>query len=196
MKNLAFDLIGTSPFLYHKFNIENISNKSRPKSGSAGDNPEEWKTSVWCEGKKLYIPGNYLFSSIQAGGKYVKAGRGNISNRLAGCMRVVTEKFYLNVELPEDIEELSTENFTRDSSRRCYLDIRSVKNPMTKGRNVRYRVALSPGWGTSVEVEWDDTIISKDDMKRAIECAGKFSGVGDGRGIGLGRFDVANIKIT
>ena len=32
---------GTKPFLYHKFNIEEISSLSKVKEGSAGNNPAE-----------------------------------------------------------------------------------------------------------------------------------------------------------
>ena len=85
---------------------------------------------------------------------------------------------------------------SKDSSRAVYLDIRGVKNPATKGKNVRYRLALSPGWETDVECEFDDTVISKEEFKRALEASGKFAGIGDARLIGHGRFEVYDIKFS
>lgn len=194
MKTVTFKIKGITPFLYHKFNIEQLSNKSKTKSGSAGNDPEEWKTTVWNEGKRLFIPGFYFFSCICAGAQYVKAGRGSIAKKLAGCLLIKTDKAFLNRELETPIEETETENITKDSSRAIYLDVRGVKNPATKGKNVRYRLALSPGWETDVECEFDDTVISKDDFRRALEASGKFSGIGDARLIGHGRFEVYDIK--
>ena len=193
MKRARIKIKGKTALLFHKFSIDVLTNKSKQKSGSTGNDPEEWKTTIFNDGKKLYMPGAYFFSTFLAGASYVKLGRGTIAKKLAGCMTVVTEKSYLNRELPDDPENIETENMPLDSSQPVYLDVRGVKNPATKGRNVRYRVALSPGWECSVEIEFDDTVISKDDIKRCVENAGKFSGIADGRTIGHGRFEVTEI---
>lgn len=176
--------------MFHKFSVDVLS-KSKPKSGSTGNDPEEWKTTIWNEGKKLYLPGFYFFSSLKEGGKYIKVGRGTISNKLISCMRVKTEKCYLNRELPDELDKIDM--ISTDPGQPIYLDVRGVKNPATKGRNVRYRLALKSGWECGVEIEFDDTVISKDDMKRCIEAAGKFSGLGDGRNIGYGRFEILDL---
>ena len=193
MKNVKFSIRGITPLLFHKFSIEVLSGKSRVKSGTTGNDPEEWKTTIWNDGKQLYLPGFYFFSALFAGGSYVKVGRGTIAKKLAGCMRVLTDKAYLNRELPDELDKLETEKMSLDSGQPVYLDVRGVKNPATKGRNVRYRLALKQGWECSIEVEFDDTIISKDDMRRCIEAAGKFSGVGDARLIGHGRFEITEL---
>ena len=77
-----------------------------------------------------------------------------------------------------------------------YLDVRSVRNPSTRGRNVRYRVAASPGWKTSFSISWDDTLLNENEMRAVLIDAGRFVGLGDGRSIGLGRFDVLSVVIT
>lgn len=196
MKNIEFKIIGKTAFLFNKFNIENVSNKSKVKSGSAGNDPEEWKLKCIAEGKNLYLPGYYIFSCLSEGGNYVKEGRGSIKKKLMGCLLINTPKFYLNYELPKDIDEIETEDLSKDSSQKIYLDVRAVKNPMTKGKNVRYRLAMCPGWSTNVIAEWDDTIISKENMKQVIESAGKFVGVGDARLLGYGRFTCEDVKIS
>lgn len=194
MKHFNFKVIGTSPFLYHKFSVETFSNKRKPKSGSAGNDSEEWRETVWVEGKNLYIPGYYFFSAIFGGGSYVKSGRGTIAKKIAGCLIIESEKCFVNRTLPDEIQNLVTDELPRDTSQPVYLDIRGVKNPTTKGRNIRYRLAMSKGWETQVEGYWDETVLSMENVKQAIESAGKFLGVGDARLIGNGRFDIEFFK--
>lgn len=196
MRKLSFKLVGISGYLFHKFNIGSIANKTKSKSGSAGNNPDEWKETVHSQGTKLYIPKDYFFATIMGGAKYVKQGKGSIASKVAGCLHIKTDKAYFNRELPKPIDELENEELSIDSSDTVYLDIRGVKNPATKGKNVRYRLGLSPGWEAHCELEFDDSIISKEQMREAIICAGKFSGIGDGRSIGFGRYDVYDIKFS
>jgi hypothetical protein len=195
MKTIEYKMTGTTPFLFNKFKIENVSNKNKAKHGSAGNDPEEWKEKIWAEGVKLFVPAYYVFGSVSEGAHYVKEGKGSIKKKLMGCLLVKGEKFYLNYELPKAIEKIETEDLTRDSSKDVYLDIRAVKNPMTKGKNVRYRLGMRPGWFLHVMLEWDDTILSKDNIKNAIEHAGKFVGIGDGRLLGHGRYICEDVKI-
>ncbi len=195
MKKATFDVIGTKIYLYNKFNIEVLTNTKKVKEGSAGNNHQEWKNGVWADGKRLFIPNYYFQSCIVKGGKYVKAGRGTISKNLASALEIPENKFYLNRELPKNIEDLSIEDLGTDSSREIYVDIRMVSNPNTKGKNARYRLALLPGWKTKVTILWDDTVCSKDQVFNAIEAAGKYEGVGDGRAIGYSRFMVENFEL-
>ena len=71
-----------------------------------------------------------------------------------------------------------------------YLDVRAVVNPSTKARNVRYRIATSAGWSCSFTIEWDKTVVSRGEMEASIIDAGKLVGIGNGRKIGMGRFEV------
>ncbi len=77
-----------------------------------------------------------------------------------------------------------------------YLDIRSVKNPATRARNVRYRVAASPGWKTRFTILWDMTIVGRNEMEAVVRDAGMFAGLGDGRQIGFGRFSVERFEVS
>jgi hypothetical protein len=74
------------------------------------------------------------------------------------------------------------------------LDISGVKNPATRGRNVRYRVAASIGWKCGFSIMWDQTIISRGEMESVLNDAGKLCGLGDGRSIGYGRFNVLSFE--
>ena len=196
MKSATFLMVGRKPFLYHKFNVETLTEIKKPKEGPAGNNPNEWKSTCWVDGKRLYIPSHYLLSCFVAGGKQVKVGRGTISKNLAGTLEVEGEKNYFeNRELPKEIEDLSSEDLGMDSSRPVYIDCRMVSNPNTKGRNIRYRMAVKEGWKVSCKITWDDSIISPDQMRTAIEEAGKVVGLSDDRAIGGGRFEVVDYEL-
>jgi hypothetical protein len=106
-------------------------------------------------------------------------------------LQVISDRILIDRFLPDNIAELVNE-----ADEPVYMDVRSVKNPSTGGRNVRYRVAASPGWTATFEIMWDKTIVSRGEMEASIIDAGKFSGIGDGRNIGFGRFVVENFEIT
>ncbi len=109
--------------------------------------------------------------------------------KVAATVQVLTEKALVDRFLPLN-EELSTQ-----SDALVYLDIRGVKNPSTKGRNVRYRVAASKGWNCFFDVTWDSSIVSVNEHASILNDAGSFVGLGDGRSIGFGRFKVFGFKV-
>ncbi len=76
------------------------------------------------------------------------------------------------------------------------MDIRSVRNPSTKARNVRYRVAASAGWELSFNLLWDKTIVSTSELKAVCNDAGMLVGLADGRSIGLGRFTITSFEVA
>ncbi len=90
---------------------------------------------------------------------------------------------HLPNEMPED-DELPV-----------YLDVRSAVNPTTKGRNIRYRVALSPGWEVKFTIEWDKTIVPRNQMEAVCIDSGKLVGIGSGRRIGMGRYNVKSFEV-
>jgi hypothetical protein len=194
MKTIEYRMKGTTPFLFNKFKIEIVSTKNKTKHGTAGNDPEEWKDKIWAEGKRLFLPAYYIFGSVSEGAHYVKEGKGSIKKKLMGCLLVKGEKFYLNYELPKEIDKIEREDLSLDSSQEVYLDIRAVKNPVTKGKNVRYRLGMKTGWFLDVKLEWDDTMLSKDNIRNTIEHAGKFVGIGDARLLGHGRYVCEDIK--
>lgn len=56
-------------------------------------------------------------------------------------------------------------------------------------------MAVNTGWQTTFALIWDKTTVSRDEIHASIIDAGKFSGLGDGRSIGFGRFSVENFDI-
>lgn len=182
---------GIRPLLWCHFGLDAIPLEKREKTGVAGNDPQEWHRTVLAtkEGQ-LYLEPSYVFACIRDGARYTKKGRGSIQTTVAATLQVTENRVLVDRFLPENIE-----NLTNEVDEPVYLDVRSVKNPSTKGRNLRYRVAASPGWSTSFSLLWDKTMVSRNEMKASLIDAGRFSGLGDGRAIGFGRFEVLSFDI-
>jgi hypothetical protein len=182
---------GIKPILFNTFPLDTFSSDKK-KEGKTGDNPESWKQTVLMdENRRLYIFSTYLTASISTGGKEIKMGRGNISKKVASIIEVMENKIFLDDRIVPPEEEL-----TRNDTDTVYLDVRAVVNPMTKGRNLRYRIAVKPGWEIEFNLHWDDKILSKEQIKQCVENAGSLTGIGDGRSIGFGRYQLVSFKMN
>jgi hypothetical protein len=184
--------IGTKTFLFHQLGIGFLSSDRKSLSGQSGNNPEEWKHTVIVEEKtmKLYIPSSYVLASFRGGATYTKAGRGSISKKLVATLQVDPDIIYFDRILPHE-KDLKI----NDNSQSIYIDVRAVKNPMTKGSNLRYRIAMTAGWKFNFSILWDDTIISEQQMRNTARDAGILVGIGDGRSIGCGRYEIAEFRL-
>ena len=183
-------IVGKRPILFHSFSVDSILLGKREMTGVAGNDPEEWKRSVLkTKDNQLFVESTYIFGCLRDGGKHVKSGRGSIQSKITSTLVVLDETILLNCFVPAE------DKLTQNKDEPVYLDVRSVKNPSTKGRNIRYRIAASPGWKASFEIEWESTIVSRNEMQAAMDSAGSFVGLGDGRSIGFGRFTVEQFLI-
>lgn len=183
---------GTRALIFHRFNVDVITQPTRKeKTGSAGNNPEEWRTSFFMtDDRQLYLPRDYFFACIKGGAKYVKVGRGSIAPALTATLQVMTDKVLLDRYMPENWEKIETKDFTTNESSPVYLDIRAVINPNTKSRNVRYRIACAEKWTCAFDVKFDSSIVSVKNVEQAITDAGALVGLADGRPMGYGRFEL------
>ncbi|GGE29123.1 hypothetical protein GCM10011571_34070 [Marinithermofilum abyssi] len=178
---------GTRPILWHRFGPEAIPLEKKEKTGVAGNDPDEWKSTYTCtRSGQLYLDGSYVFGCLRNAAKYTKSGRGSIQNNVAATLQVEEDIILLDRFMPEEL--------IQDPEEPVYLDVRSVRNPNTKGRNVRYRVAASPGWKATFHITWDATIVSRKQMETVLIDAGKLVGLADGRNIGFGRFVIESFE--
>ena len=176
---------GIKPLLFHTFPISVLSEKNS-KSGE-----DEWQSTVLMdENRRLYVMNTYFVNSIKDGGKEIKVGRGNLAKKLASTLEIEEMKIFL-----DDLKVPEKENLLKLDTEPVYLDIRAVVNPMTKGKNLRYRIAAKAGWTCSFTISWDDYIASKEQVKTCVENGGLFQGVGDGRSIGFGRYEVISFEM-
>jgi len=194
-KNIAVARVtirGVRPILFHRFGPEALPLEKQERTGVAGNDPEEWKRTVIAtkEGQ-LYLPPEYIFACLREAAKYTKKGRGSIQPLVAATLQVIENKVLLDRWLPDGLNSLST-----DDSEPVYLDIRGVRNPASRGMNVRYRVAASPGWRATFHIRWDVTIVSRAQMQAVLIDAGRLVGLADGRSIGFGRFEIEEFEFV
>lgn len=193
---------GTRPLWWHWFGPDAIPIDDRQeKTGKAGNDPEEWrKTALATKDGQLWMPGTYAFATIREGSKYTKKGRGSIQPNVIATLQILDDRILVDRWMPGfpnghtcDVKKAETP--MQDPELPVYLDVRMVRNPSTKAANVRYRVAASPGWKCSFIIQWDKSIVSRGEMEASVIDAGKLSGIGNGRKVGMGRFEVVSFDI-
>ena len=216
---------GTRKMLHHRFGPEALPLEKQEKVGVAGNNPDEWRNTVWFDSKgRLYLPDKYIKACVREGAKQIKKGRSTIMNDVIGTLDVVEEKIFIldgnnglgNLVIPHFDVEAATNDpkgtiaglppfwpgkhfdnaMPTDEDLPVYLDIDGVQNPNTRSRNVRYRVACHAGWVMNFSIQWDSTKVDRNNMQQAVIEAGSVAGVGNGRKIGAGRFVVTKWDIT
>jgi len=108
--------------------------------------------------KELYIPGNAIQRALVNAAAYSKGkGRASLQKIAAACLLV----------LPEYVG-LGTNIFRVDS--------RPVVMPATKGRVMRYRPRID-NWKATFGLEWDETLLREEEVKRIVEDMGKRVGL-------------------
>jgi hypothetical protein len=179
-------LRGIRPLIQKPFGRSAIPlpGEQEEKTGVAGNDPEEWRRAkmVTADGQ-LYIKSSYVFACLRDAAKHTKKGRGSIQPLVAATLQVEETIILLNRRMPEtgdppvDVPDAPV-----------YIDVAGVRNPATKGRNVRYRLACSPGWECEFTIRWDKLLVTREQMKSVLKDASILVGLGDGRSIGNGRF--------
>ena len=186
---------GTRPLLWHRFGPDALPLEKQERTGVAGHDPEEWKRTVLVTGDRhqLYIDGAYVFSCVREGARYTKRGRGSLQVPVSATLQVAESIILID-------DRFLSDGFTTppptDPTALVYLDVRGVRNPTTKARNVRYRIACSPGWSCAFVLQWDKTIVSRAEMEAVLIDSGRLCGIGNGRAIGFGRFSVEKFAVA
>jgi hypothetical protein len=193
MSNLikaAVDIRGKRPLLQHQFGPEALPLEKGERTGVAGNDPEEWRrTCLLTSAGQLYIRGTYVFSMVREAAKHTKKGKGSIQALVAATLQIEEERVLLDRWMPKGDAP------TTDPTQPVYLDVCGVRNPATKARNVRYRLAASAGWKASFTLVWDKTVVSREQMRAVLNDAGTLVGLADGRAVGYGRFAVESFEV-
>ncbi len=191
---------GTRPLLFHRFGPDALPLEKQERSGVAGHDPTEWRRTalVTTEGQ-LYIEPAYVFATAREGAKYTKKSKGSIQSAVAATLQVADDRILIDRHLPgfpgkRKCDLATVEAPPQDQDQPVYLDVRGVRNPSTKARNVRYRVACSKGWACTFTILFDKTIVSRSEMEAVLIDAGRLAGIGNGRAIGFGRFEVVKFQ--
>lgn len=194
-------ICGIRPLLWHRFGPDALPLEKKERTGVAGNDPVEWrKTSLITKEGQLYVEGTYIFGSVREGAKYTKKGRATLMKPVQATLQVMDDRILIDRYFPgfpngHKFDINSVDEPPRDSEEVVYLDVRSVVNPNTRGRNIRYRVATAPGWQAEFMLMWDKTIVSRNEMETVLIDAGHLVGIGSGRAIGMGRFEVKSFEV-
>jgi hypothetical protein len=112
-----------------------------------------------------------------------------LQSDVIGTLQVCEERILLDRFLPEG--EVGT-----DSAAPVYCDARGVRMKASGAWNVRYRLAASKPWRTAFQVVWDKTILNRTQLHSICIDAGRYVGIGDGRKIGFGRFQMVKFEVN
>lgn len=193
---------GVRPLFWHKFGPDALPLEKQERTGVAGNDPPEWRKTVLVtrEGQ-LYLEPTYVFSALREGAKYTKKGRGSIMTQVSATLqvvdnRVLVDRFFPGYPNGSGFDVKTADEPPQDPDEPIYLDVRGVRNPTTKARNVRYRIAACPGWQATFTILWDKTIVSRGEMEAVLIDAGRLVGLGNGRAIGMGRFEVLDFTVA
>lgn len=193
---------GIKTLAIHHFGPDALPLEKQEKTGVAGHDPVEWTRSVLLTKKReLFLPPTYFFGSIKEGGRHVKKGRGSIMYDIAATLQIEDDMIKIcrdgdPIVLPKEPDVFDAYSVPSDELPSSYVERIGVRNPSTKSRNIRYRVAVKPGWEMTFNILWDVTIVARNQMQQALNSAGQLVGIADGRGsIGYGRYTVTDFEI-
>jgi hypothetical protein len=143
--------------------------------------------------RRLYLLPSYAFGCIRDAARYTKEGKGSVQRTVAATLQILDDIIAVDRMVPTELLQ-NPQDFYNRRDEPVYIDVSGVKNPATKGKNVRYRVACSKGWECSFSLLYDITLVSKNTMLSVLADAGSLVGLGDGRSIGFGRFRILEVK--
>lgn len=193
---------GIRPLWWHKFGPDAMPLEKQEKTGVAGNDPEEWRRTVLAtKDGQLFIDPTYIFATLREGAKHTKKGKGSIQTMVVATLQITDDRILIDRYFPgfpngHSFDARTADVPSTDFDEAVYLDIRGVRNPTTRARNVRYRIAAAPGWNTVFHLQWDKTIVDRRQMESVCIDAGKLVGVGNGRTIGMGRFEVTRFEVS
>lgn len=136
---------------------------------------------------QLFVKDTYVFGMLVAAAKNTKKGKGSIQPLVAATLQIEEAQVLLDRFLPSTPDD--------DIHKPVYIDVAGVVNPGTKARNVRYRLAAAAGWKATFTLKWDKVVVGRELMMNVVTDAGTLVGLGNGRKIGNGRFDVVKFEM-
>ncbi len=158
MKQVSVTIEGLSALLMHAFPMQKITalEKKTPEEQA------EYAAYRDPDSEELYIPGVAVQRGLIAAATYSKGkGRASLQKPVAAGVFVSPERLLL-------------------ATKEYIVDARSVVIPATKGRIIRYRPRLD-NWRVSFEIEFDDELITGDQLRTVVDDCGKRVGLLDFR---------------
>lgn len=169
----------------HMVGMEKPSMKKKGGDALTGDALEWQKTIYFKEDIGVYLPPENIEAALVNASKQFK-----ITGRKTAMDYVKSGVFCTESYLPFYVNGKTIKTLDDPA---ILIDKRTVKNPATKGRNVRYRAKFTEWTSTfRLNVLCDD-YITKELLEQILEYAGMYVGLGDYRPR-FGRFTIESVK--
>jgi len=156
-KKVAVKIKGISAILMHRFPMEPVEalEKKPPL--------EQAELAAYRDPDgKLYVPGLAMQRALVQGATFSK-GKGRASLQKVVCACVIVDPEYCTLT-PQEYK----------------LDSRPVVIPATKGRVLRHRPRVDE-WAISFTAEYDDTLLTEEQLRRVFDDTGSRVGLLDFR---------------
>jgi hypothetical protein len=157
-KKAQVEIKGKTPLLMHKYPlhpVEALEKKTREEQAEIAAYRDE-------KSRELIIPGLNIQRALVAGAAYSKGkGRASLQKPAAACLQVGPDSITLGAKEYE-------------------VDSRRVVVPATRGAVVRHRPRLSE-WGCGFTIEYDDTLLTEQQVRRIVDDTGDRVGLLDFR---------------
>lgn len=176
---VGIDIIGTAPFLFHRWSVDAVAEKAAAKKGSRAKKEDDVQSYVYRNDEgELCIPSEYIRGSVITAAKYKQDPR--------SPRKSATDLFKAGVVALSDLNSLGVKDWD-------YLDRRRV----TIQRNgiTRTRPAMRAGWKISLVLQvLTPEYIDPQFLNETLQSAGRLVGVGDFRPT-FGRFQLTQFKL-
>lgn len=186
MKMYKAKIKSICPMLHHgaqSVGMESTTVKKKKGGNALVGDPNEWKKTIYYnEENGVYLPAINVEASMIIASKQFKLGRGTVSKYFKSGVFITEDylPFYVKGKTITDLNEIE-------------IDKRTVKNPSTRGRNMRYR-AIFREWESEFKIMVTaEDYIDRELLKEVISYAGMFVAVGDYRPR-FGRFQLVELK--
>jgi hypothetical protein len=174
MKIIRVKLKSDGPLLMHA--LPQVHEEKIRDTGKEYDPKEEVEKSLYRDKEgKIYFPSRWIKGCLESAAKGVKKGRVNLKSKIIQAVSIH----------PSQIYPIKLSDYEIDQQ---YVRL--------MGRNLILRSRPKfDEWEIDFEIHHDEEIIGAADIKKLLERGGKFIGIGDGRKIGYGRFEIEEFKV-
>jgi hypothetical protein len=158
MKQVKVKIKGMSALLMHQYPMTPVEALEKKPI------PEQAEHAAYRDSHtgELYVPGIAVQRAFVNGATFSKGkGRATLQKPVAACVLVTPERIPLGVD-------------------EFVIDTRPVVIPSTKGRVLRHRPRLN-SWEIEFMLEYDDTLLTEEQMRRIVDDTGTRVGILDFR---------------
>lgn len=150
---------GMTPLLMHAYPLETVEAIEKKSI----EDQAEYAAYRDPDTKELYVPGIAVQRALVSGATFSKGkGRSTLQKPVAACVLITPERL-----------SLGTTEFE--------IDTRPVVIPSTKGRILRHRPRFGAGWEVEFQLEYDENLLTEDQIRRIVDDTGTRVGVLDFR---------------